>query len=141
MGVQRLLLDTNPVVAMLDEEPSAPRVRAVLRTARASGVRIVVSPLTLAELLSKPGLSSSELQRREDFCLATEGIKFGSIAFDATFALRVADHRRHAHPQKMPGCVQYACAERLGCDAVLSNDARFVARCPVKAILVDDVKP
>ena len=138
-GVHRLLLDTNPAVAVLDEEPTAPRVRAVLRAALVLEVQVVVSVLTLAELLSKPGLTSAQVRRREDFCLSTEGVEFGPVAFDVAFALRVADHRRRAYPQKLPDCLQYACAERLNGDAIPSNDARFVAQSPVKGILTDDI--
>ena len=134
-----MLLDTNPVVAVLDEEPTAPKVRAVLRAARALGVQLVVSPLTLAELLSKPGLSAAERRRREDFCLSTEGIEFGTVWFEAAFARQVARHRREAYPQKMPDCMQYAFADALGCDAILSNDAKFVSACPKRGILVDEI--
>lgn len=109
--------------------------------ARSLGIRVVVSPLTLSELLSKPGLSARELARRERFCLATEEIEFATVAFDADFARRVAHHRRRAHPQKTPDCIQYAFAEVLGCDAILSNDARFVRSSPIRAILTDDIDP
>lgn len=139
VGVRRLLLDTNPAVAVLDEEPSAPKAWAVLRAAHALGVAAVVSPLTLAEVMSKPGLSLVERYRREEFCLSTAGIDFGIVTFDEAFARRIAHHRQRVYPQKLPDCVQYACAEALGCDAILSNDGRFVRQCPITGILVDDI--
>lgn len=73
--------------------------------------------------------------------MSTEGIEFGVIAFDSAFALRVASHRRRTAPQKMPDCIQYACAEILDCDVILSNDARFVRQCPVKGLLTDNIDP
>ena len=127
-------------MAVLEEEAGAARVRAVFGAARALGVRIVVSPLTLGERLTKPGLSAEETRFREAFCLSTEGIEFGGVAFDADFARRIAYHRQRAYPQKPPDCVPYACAERLGCDAIPSNDARFVRQCPVRGILTDDIE-
>ena len=127
-------------MSILDEEPNAPRIRAILKVAVEAGIALVVSPLTLAELLSKPGLTAEEIIEREEFCLTTRGIEFRRVEFDADFARRIAYHRQRAYPQKLPDCVPYACAERLGCDAIPSNDARFVRQCPVRGILTDDIE-
>ncbi|RYG46203.1 PIN domain-containing protein [bacterium] len=139
IGVSRLLLDTNSVVSVLEREANAPLVWAVFHAALSQRVQLVVSPLTLIEILSKPGLSEAELRRRSEFCLGTQEIEFKPIIFDDAFAKRVAFHRRRASPQKVPDCIQYASAEWLDCDAILSNDRRFVLQSPVRAILTEDI--
>ncbi len=138
-GVKRLLLDTAPVVYTVENHPFffAP-TDAVLRTALRRGVGIVVSSITLAEALSKPGASAREMEDSIEFCTASKGIEFRDILFDADFAIQVG-HFRRMTGLKPPDCIQLASAEALDCDAILTNDRQF-SRGPRRAIQVEDIE-
>lgn len=93
-GVSRLLLDTNPAVYVLEGNPAfADATWAVLDTAQRLSVQLFISPLTLMEVMAKPGASAADLQRFAEFCLATEEIEFRPVPFDDVFSVRVANLR------------------------------------------------
>lgn len=129
-GVSRLLLDTNPVIYVLEKDATwAPVSWAVMNAAVESSVQLVVSPLTLIEVLAKPGLTSAELKRYAEFCLSTNEIEYKPILFDDAFAIRVGYFRRSTKVYT-PDCIQFACAEKLSCDAILTNDASHYKKHP-----------
>ena len=111
---------------------------ALLRTALRRGVRIVVSSVTLAEALSKPGASAREIGDTIELCTASKGIEFRGILFDADFAINVG-HLRRTTGLKLPDCIQLASADVLSCDAILTNDRQF-SRGPRRAIQVEDIE-
>lgn len=137
-GVQRVLIDTNAIVYIVEKRAEAPKVWAVLREAMRTGAGLVVSPLTLIEVLSKPGMTEPELKQFAEFCLATNEIEFTPLVFDDTFAMRVGYFRRMTSV-KTPDCIQFACAERLHCDAILTNDPDYRKHPNAKCILVSEV--
>jgi len=129
-GVKRLLLDTNIVIYVLEKDKQfGPVCWAVIQLAVKSDIQLVVSPLTLIEVLSKPDMSEEEMKRSAEFCLSTNKIEFTPINFDDIFALRVGFFRRQTKA-KIPDCIQFASAERLQCDAILNNNARDFRRHP-----------
>ena len=138
-GVKSVLLDTAPVVYAVENHVRffAP-TEAILREAGRRCIRIVVSSLTLAEVLSKSGTTDERLQDYLDFCTGTEGIVFQATPFDANFAIQVGRLRR-ATNLKLPDCIQFASAEALFCDAILTNDRQF-ARWSGRTILVEEIE-
>jgi predicted nucleic acid-binding protein len=140
-GVQRLLLDTNPVIYILEKDATfAPRTWAVLQAALAAGAQLVLSPLTLIEVLSKPGMSEAELKRSAEFCLATNEIEFEPLMFDDVFAIRVGYFRRTTGV-KTPDCIQFACAEALQCDAILTNDSHYARHPSAQCLDLSQITP
>lgn len=138
-GVQRLLLDTNPVVYIIERnEEFFERTWSVLSFAVERKITLVVSPLTLVEVLSKESLTRSEMQSYVDFCTGTEEVESGSISFDVQFAIEVGRLRRITK-LKTPDCIQLACASALHCDAILTNDKDYVGRSSCKVILLSEI--
>ncbi len=141
-GIQRLLIDTDAVIFLLEKHAEfAPRVWLILHEAVTANTALVISPLTLVEVLSKPGLTADELKHYAEFCLATQEIEFTPIAFDDAFAIRVGFFRRTTNV-KTPDCIQFACAERLHCDAILTNNGTDYRRHPsVRCVVISEVDP
>lgn len=138
-GVTRLLLDTNPVICVLEKDAKfAERTWAVFTQARLQNVQLIISPLTLIEVLSKPGMTDDELKRFGNFCLATQGIEFIPIHFDDQFAIRIGFFRRSIGV-KLPDCIQFASAERLNCEAILTADPHFNRHPTSRAILIPSI--
>lgn len=140
--VSRLLLDTAPVVYILEKDAEKDRYSkswAFLNAAISSGVQLVISPLTLMEVLAKPGATKEELKRFAEFCLAVNEIEFRPILFDDVFSLRVANYRRTTRC-KLPDCIQFAAAEMLSCDAILTNDAEWKGKYSKPFIVVDQIE-
>lgn len=137
-GVSRLLLDTNPAIYILERDATFQEITwSVLNEALRLGVQLVISPLTLMEVMAKPGATTRELQRFAEFCLATEEIEFRPILFDDAFSIRVGNLRRTTS-LKLPDCVQIACAEVLQCDAILTNDD-WKGKSPTRVIMIADI--
>ena len=139
-GVTRLLLDTNPVIYILERDPAfKDQTWKVLHEAAVQGIQLVISPLTLIEVLSKPEMSEDELQLYAEFCLSTNEIEFQPLNCDDTFAVRIGFFRRTTGV-KTPDCIQFASSERLRCDAILTNDIQYRNHAPCKAIIVSEIE-
>jgi predicted nucleic acid-binding protein len=138
IGAKRLLLDTCAISSILYDEPTALQPWAVMQFAVANDIQMLVSPLTLMEVLAKADLTQVETKRAAEFCLATEGIEFMPINFDDIFAIRVGFFRRTTGV-KLPDCIQFACAETLNCEAILTNDAQYARHPSVRCLLYADI--
>lgn len=139
--VSRLLLDTGPVINILERVALNDRYAktwAVLNHATASGVQILISPLTLMEVLAKPGATEDELKTFAEFCLAVNEIEFRPVLFDDAFSIRVGWFRRTTRC-KLPDCIQFAAAEVLSCDAILTNDDEWTGKYTGQFIVTEQV--
>lgn len=146
IGVTRLLIDTNPVIYLVERYPDdsewQERIRkawAILSEAQARSIELVVSPITLTEVCQKRSADRALLERYQSFCTATNEIRFEPFAFDDVFAYRAANLQRDTN-LKLGDCLQIAYAELKSCEAILTNDGPFCRRSPVRGILLDDIE-
>ncbi|MEI6442999.1 MAG: type II toxin-antitoxin system VapC family toxin [Nostocales cyanobacterium ELA583] len=121
-GVNKVFLDTSPVVYYVEAVPAFAEVAKGIFTLIGEGqMQGVVSPVTLAECVTLPiRLGQVELRQRfTDLLTATEGILLVNI--DAVIAQEAAELRIQ-YGLKLPDALQVATAIAAGCEAFLTND-------------------
>ncbi len=110
----------------------------MLKYAVENGVQLVVSPLSLMEVLAKPGATEEELKRFAEFCLGVQEFEFRPILIGDSFSIRVGYFRRTTGC-KLPDCIQFAAAEELDCDAILTNDDKWTGKYSGRFVVVDQI--
>jgi predicted nucleic acid-binding protein len=122
-GITRVLLDTSPVVYLLEHHPDyGPLMTEFERFRNAAGIDLVTSPVTLAECLVHP-LRDGNLQAANAYhrlIVEAEGTEFWRIG-SAEAAL--AAQLRTQFQLHLADALQIAVAMRSGCQALLTNDA------------------
>lgn len=121
-GVNRIFLDTSPVVYYIEAVPAFDQVvKEIFLLIGEGQIQGVVSPVTLAECLTLPvQLGQLELKQKfTDLLTATEGILL--INIDAQIAQTSAE-LRSKYKLKLPDALQIATAINAGCEAFLTND-------------------
>lgn len=130
-----MFLDAAPTIYYLsaDSPFHAPTVQAIAYCVRAS-IRIVASPITLAETLV--GEADPSKQRVVRNLLTTQIVMVGIGVQIAEEAARL----RRATRLKLPDCLQLATALLSGCDTFLTNDVQL-AKTPIalRFVLVRDL--
>lgn len=135
-GSRSVFLDTAPAIYSLSvNSPLYSMTAHAIAHCIASDLRLVVSPVTLAETLA----GEMELTRQltaYDYLTSPE---FGMVETDAAIA-EVTGHFRRATRLKLPDCLQLATALTAGCDTFLTNDTQL-ARTSValRFVLVSDL--
>jgi len=135
--VQRLFLDTAPIIYYVEKHPRYfPVVRPVFDRMDAGTLVGVASPITLAECLVHPyrmghadavEMFSMLLIRRMDF-----------VAIEAAIASQAAELRAR-HNLSLPDALQCAVATHAGCDAFLTNDIALKRVTELSVVVLDDV--
>jgi predicted nucleic acid-binding protein len=121
-GVNKVFLDTSPVVYYVEAVPAFAEVAKGIFTLIGEGqMQGVVSPVTLAECVTLPiRLGQIELRQRfTDLLTATEGILLVNI--DAAIAQQAAELRIR-YSLKLPDALQVATAIAANCEVFLTND-------------------
>lgn len=120
-----VLVDTAPLVYVLEDHPEFAARYAPLFEAAASGRNtIVISAITLAETLGGPARAQNEVlfERYEQALTAGAGIRFRAI--DAAIASHAA-RLRVRYRLKLPDSLQLATALVEGCQALVTHDRDF----------------
>lgn len=140
-GIQRLFLDTSPVICYIEEHPRyIDRVGIVLDQIDTGLLVGVTSPVTLAECLVVPyRLGSTALEqhyigriahgRHTEFVLIDEHVTRRAAELRARYRLRLAD------------ALQAAVALHARCDALLTNDPICRRVAELSVLLVDELGP
>ena len=128
MDIRRLntvLLDTSACVYFLDEPVGSPRSRVVspfVRAAERGKLRLLLSPVTVAELLVRPMRD----RHAEDEARARLFVEAICQTVDLTSSGAVEAARlRAAYAMSMPDALILAAAVASDVDAVLGNDRRW----------------
>jgi predicted nucleic acid-binding protein len=118
-----LLIDTSPVIYLLENHPLAATFASIFRDIDAGRIQAVVTPITLAEVLSGPlGAGKEELAERYRQALTSGGWTLREI--DAEIAV-LAARLRVRHRLKLPDAMQLAVALHEGCHALVTHDRDF----------------
>ncbi len=139
-NVQRLFLDTAPVIYFLERHPVYfLRMDALFRIRRERNIVIVTSPVTLAECLVHPirlGLAQQSESYRK-LILHGAGTEFYEIGPEvAERAARV----RAMHSIALMDALQVGMAAATGCQAFVTNDRRLSKLVEIPVLLLDDLE-
>lgn len=117
----RVFWDTNLFVYLLEGGAFASKVRALRARMLDRGDQLVISALTLGELLVKPRAESEAAARDHETVLRRVALV---VPFDAECAGRYAAIRAD-RTIKAPDAIQLACAVVAGVDLFITNDGRL----------------
>lgn len=138
-GVQRIFLDTSPVIYYVEKNPTyLAKVKPVFSRIDAGSLSAVTSPITLSECLVHP----YRLQHVDCIVrfrnLIVNGSHVNFVLIDDTIADRAADLRAQHH-LTLPDALQLATALRAGCDAFLTNDPVLRRVTSIDVVVLDEV--
>jgi predicted nucleic acid-binding protein len=119
-----VLLDTNPIIYVLEGHPLASRFEPIFADVHAGRISAVVTPVTLAEVVSGPLRAGKEAlaQRYRSALTASPGWTFCPLNADIAM---LAARLRLRHRLKLPDAIQLATAVHEGCHALVSHDRDF----------------
>jgi predicted nucleic acid-binding protein len=119
-----VLLDTNPIIYLLEGHPLASRFEPIFADLQAGRISALVTPVTLAEVVSGPLRARKEAlaQRYRSALTTSPGWSFRPL--DADIAM-LAARLRLRHSLKLPDAIQLATAIHEGCHALVSHDRDF----------------
>ncbi|NLX94667.1 MAG: type II toxin-antitoxin system VapC family toxin [Rhodopirellula sp.] len=139
--VQRLFLDTAPVIYYVESHPKyRPVVDAIFDGIDDGRLPAVTSPITLSECLVVPyrfGDVSAQ-EHFADLIIRGQGVLF--VVIDEGIAQRAAELRAH-YNLSLTDAFQIGTALVAGCDALLTNDATLKRVQELGVIVVDELEP
>ncbi|MBT9556676.1 MAG: PIN domain-containing protein [Myxococcales bacterium] len=120
----RVLVDTNPLIYVLEGHPLAGRFVDLLDAIQVGKLIGVLTPITVAEVLAGPlRVGDVALMERYRLTLGDQG-PFQTLMLDAEMAV-LAARLRIQHRLKLPDAFQLAAAVLSGCDALITHDRDF----------------
>ena len=119
-----VLLDTNPIIYVLDGHPLASRFEPIFADVEAGRISALVTPVTLAEVVSGPLRAGKEALAQRYRSALTDAPGWSLRALDADIAV-LAARLRLRHRLKLPDAIQLATAVHEGCHALISHDRDF----------------
>ena len=139
LGVKRLFLDTAPVIYLVEQNPQFfDGVRAIFEAVDRAQIRVVASPVTLAECLVG-AYRANQLQVATNF---TQYLTQGETDFVQT-TVAIADRAAQLRAQcgfGMTDALQIATAIDAQCDAFLTNDAQLQRVPSIRVLIVGDLQ-
>ncbi len=137
-GVQRLFLDTAPVIYFVENNPVyRERIQPVFELIDAGDLAVVTSPITLSECLVHPfrrQQAEAVAQFRE---LLVNGPNVTFVVIDQFIAEKAAQLRAR-YNLTLPDALQAAAALAAGCDAMLTNDPVIRRVTELNVLVLDD---
>ena len=120
-----VLLDTAPVIYLLEQHPIfLPRFLPLFRRAEEGSLRLLITPITLAEVLAGPLKAGKEaLAERYESALC-RGLGWTLVPLDRDIAARAA-RLRIRYRLKLPDALQLAAALAHNAEALVTHDRDF----------------
>jgi predicted nucleic acid-binding protein len=119
-----VLLDTNPIIYVLDGHPLSSRFEPIFADVEAGRISALVTPVTLAEVVSGPLRAGKEALAQRYRSVLTDAPGWSLRTLDADIAV-LAARLRLRHRLKLPDAIQLATAVHEGCHALISHDRDF----------------
>jgi predicted nucleic acid-binding protein len=117
-----LVVDTAPIIYWLEgHRRFAERFAEVFHAAESGAVSIVISTVTLAEVLAGPIASGDELRTAQYREALTRGLGWQVAPLDVETAVEAA-RIRSAYRLRLPDAIQVATAIRVGAAALVTHD-------------------
>ena len=120
----RVLIDSNPLIYLLESNPLAAAFRGVFRDVEAGRLIAVVTPITLAETLAGPIAAGNDVMTSRYRAFLCENHRYEFHPVDAALA-ETAARVRVSERLKLPDAVQLAAALAHRCDALITHDRGF----------------
>jgi predicted nucleic acid-binding protein len=119
-----VLIDTNPIIYWFENSPRAVPFESVFADVHAGRIAALVTPITVAEVVSGPLRAGKEAlaERYRQAMTASEGFSVRDINADVAM---LAARLRLRHALKLPDAIQLATAVQSGCFALISRDRDF----------------
>ncbi len=122
-----VLVDSNPIISHLENHPVlAERYRPLFVAAEAGRNELVISAVTLAEVLGGPARAGNEILLERYQQALTTGPGWRLRGMDCAIAVHAA-RLRARYRLKLPDAIQLATAVQEGCFAVVTHDRDFSA--------------
>lgn len=121
-----VLVDTNPVIYLLEGAPLAARFRPLFADIDRGRIRAVVTPITVAEVVSGPLKAGKEALAERYRRALTESSGWSVRTIDVEVAV-LAARLRLRYKLKLPDALQLAAALSEGCYALVTHDRDFAA--------------
>lgn len=121
-----VLIDTNPIIYTLEGNPLAAPFRSIFEAVDSGRIRALVTPITLAEVVSGPLKAGREALVARYRRAITQNTGWEMRELDADVAV-LAARLRLRHALKLPDAFQLAVALEAGCFALISHDRDFGA--------------
>ncbi|MDY7052079.1 type II toxin-antitoxin system VapC family toxin [Limnospira fusiformis] len=139
-SVNRLFLDSAPVIYYVDMNPGYSAIMdGIFDLIRAAQIRVVTSPVTLAECLILP-LRDSNLSQQQLFIDIITGQDTADFVNITSEIARTAADIRARYRLQLPDAFQIATALDAGCQAFLTNDAQLKRIAELKILLVSELE-
>jgi predicted nucleic acid-binding protein len=121
-----VLVDTNPIIYLFEGSPLVTRFRALFVDIDRGRIRALVTPITVAEIVSGPLKAGKDAlaERYRRAITDNEGWTIRDI--DADIAM-LAARLRLQHKLKLPDALQLAAAVSEGCYALVTHDRDFAS--------------
>ncbi len=119
-----VLLDTNPIVYILEGHALASRFQPIFADVQAGRIFAVVTTVTLAEVVAGPLRAGKEALAQRYRSALTSSPGWSLRPLDADIAM-LAARLRLRHRMKLPDAIQLATAIHEGCHALVSHDRDF----------------
>lgn len=119
-----VLIDTNPLVYWFEGSDLAVPFESVFNDIEAGRIDALVTPITVAEVVSGPLRNGKEALAERYRQAITAGQGFGVRDTDAEIAM-LAARLRLRHRLKLPDAIQLATALHAGCFALITHDRDF----------------
>jgi predicted nucleic acid-binding protein len=139
-GLNRLFLDSGPVIYYIDANPEYLRVMdSIFEGLNSKQIRAVTSPVTLAECLVLP-IRQDDPEKRQVFVEILTSLEMADfVKTDAAIAQRAAEMRVR-YNLKLPDALQIATAIASNCDAFLTNDAQLNRVMELRVMVISELE-
>lgn len=139
-SVNRLFLDSAPVIYYVDMNPGYSAIMdGIFDLIRAAQIRVVTSPVTLAECLILP-LRDSNLSQQQLFVDIITGQDTADFVNITSEIARTAADIRARYRLQLPDAFQIATALDAGCQAFLTNDAQLKRIVELRMLLISELE-
>jgi predicted nucleic acid-binding protein len=138
-GVQRLFLDTAPVIYYVETNARhLPSLDIIFDAVDARQLQVVTSPITLAECLVLPYRQKNPPVARLFAQLIFEKSQFVTIGQSVA---QMAAQLRADYNLNLPDALQLATAQASQCDAFLTNDLVLRRVTALRVLVLDEIEP
>jgi predicted nucleic acid-binding protein len=121
-----VLIDTNPIIYLFEGNPLASAFRSLFEAVDEGRIQAMVTPITVAEVLSGPLKSRKEALAARYQRAITQNAGWSVRVIDADIAV-LAARLRLRYSLKLPDAIQLAAAVETGCYALVTHDRDFHA--------------
>jgi predicted nucleic acid-binding protein len=121
-----VLVDTNPIIYVLEGSSRAARFRSVFEAIDAGRIHGIVTPITIAEVVSGPLKSGNDALAERYRRTLSQSPSWTVRDIDTDIAV-LAARLRLRHKLKLPDAIQLAAAIHESCYALVTHDRDFAS--------------